>query len=165
VLYRTSAFALGEGASVILENVITNCPKGHAARFLDGAYTVKDNILNLAGTSPETLRVMRGIAEQAVAGKIGTREAAAKIIDLAPSLAPIFEANASKLLPYLALLVYLIIEITKAASGGDRVVIENHTTIIREVIEFTDDQQLSKRQKRRLEGKAKSKRRSGDRSI
>jgi hypothetical protein len=117
-LFSNSALALGAGAVLTLSNCSTNCPKGHEAHFLDGSYSLQNSVLELATTSPETLRILQKLAEQVIEGELGQQDAAEKILELAPSLAPIFNRKSSDLLPWFALLVYLIVELAKAGLGN-----------------------------------------------
>ena len=171
--FKSNAVGLGAGASVMMSNCITTCPRGHDAKFLDGAYSVKDNLLELASTSPETLKVIRALAEQALAGKMKREDAADRIIELAPSLAPILRDSRADLLPYLALLVYLVVELAKAAMPTSQppTIINNWPTIKNEItVQQSEskepysapterienkDHKHSKRKARRLRGKAK----------
>jgi len=120
-LFNNSAFALGAGASVTIVNCTTNCPKGHTAHFLDGSYSLQDSVLALATDSPETLDILRRLAEQVLDGEIEQKAAAEKIVELAPSLAPIFNGKSQDLLPWFALLVYLVVELAKAGFGNNGV--------------------------------------------
>ena len=167
-LYSNSAFALGANAVFNLSNCSTICPKGHSARFLDGSFSLQNSVLELATNSPETLNILRRLAEQVMEGELGQQEAAEQIVELAPSLAPIFNRKSSDLLPWFALLVYLVVELAKAGlgnSGASQV----PPVIINQIITQQNNEQAvpspsetetwsldksrSKRQKRRDQGK------------
>jgi hypothetical protein len=155
--FHSNAFGIGGSGSIHLIDCATDCPRGHPAKFLYGSYSVKDNLLSLATGSPETLRIIRELAEKAVAGRIKQEEAVEKIVDLAPSLAPIFQGNKSTLLPYLALLVYLIVELAKAMVSGSQppTAIHNKNEITIQQPVFQEPERQSKRKARRDRGKAK----------
>lgn len=168
-LFHSSAFALGANVSVTIQNCKTNCPVGHEAHFLDGSYSLHDNILSIATTSPDTLRLLKDLVERAINGELDKREAAEKIVELAPALSPIFSSRSSDLLPWFALLVYLIVEIAKISLAAPRDHIGQYTPITinktynyqnnyfgggsAETGTWATDPYQSKRQRRRERGK------------
>jgi len=162
-LYAWRGIVISGQATIHAENIVGECPKGHEARVLDGTYTLRNNILTLSAADPRALSKIRTIAEKAMAGAMSYEKARDEILELSPTLGPALKDNASSLLPWLALLVYLIVEIGKIAAGSDPkpTVIENSTTIKNEI--FIEQQEVersgkgnySKRKQRRIRGKLK----------
>lgn len=168
-LFANSAIALGAGAGVnIGESCFINCPKGHTGHFLKGSYSFQDSVLQLASSSPETLSLLRILAEGVVRGEVDREEAAARIIELAPALAPAFSGKPSDWLPWFALLVYLIVELAKVGLSNNESKIAA-PVIINQIYNQTQQSQVdtrpsetgtwvidrtrSKRQKRRDRGR------------
>lgn len=119
-LFHNSAIALGPGGGIVMEAASTiGCPKGHKAHFLKGSYSFQDGVLQLASTSPETLNLLKSLSEGVIRGEVDREHAAAKIIELAPALAPAFTGKPSDWLPWFALLAYLVVELTKVGLANN----------------------------------------------
>jgi hypothetical protein len=159
----------------ILGGGVTDCPRGHKATFLKGTYTIRDSILHLASSSPETLQAIKKIADAARTGKISAETARDQINELSPGLSSVLTGNSGNLLPYLALLAYMIVELGKATLLGPTqpAIVQNQINITKSIIGSVnspsadhasggckikcDDDHHSKRQKRRLKGAARRK--------
>lgn len=112
-IFPFKGIALGEGVSIGLENIVTNCPVcGFGeARVSDGVYrATKDAIEVLAG--PDNTRAMaealKTITERLVGGQITHAEAAEKAAELSQKYAALLESCSKLGLPGIALLVSII---------------------------------------------------------
>jgi hypothetical protein len=165
-----SGIALGAGASISIQNSVFGCPRGHDSPIPDGTFKVRDGVVQIStvsGSEPVLERIRR-IASDAVNGKSDTEDAIKAIEALAPSLSPILKlaGNKSSLLA-LALLLWFIVEMTKALSGSSAskpIHIENRPTTINTIaIDRTaasntpelSPTKNSKRKQRRLRGKSR----------
>jgi hypothetical protein len=175
-----SGIALGGHARINIRNSAYGCPRGHFCPIPDGAFQVRDGVVEIStasGSSEPVLERIRRLASDAIKGKTDAEEALQAIEAIAPSLSPIlklFGHNNSLLV--LALLLWFIVEMTKAlhpADAGKPIHIENRPTIVNKIaIEkgvsanaelaptnssvSNHNNQNSNRKKRRLRGKQRN---------
>jgi hypothetical protein len=174
----SSGIALGAGATIGIENSVSQCPRGHMSPIPDGTFQVRDGVLQIttASGSESVLQHIRRLASDAISGKTEADEAIKAIEALAPSLSPILKLiGKNNSLLALALLLWFIVEMTKVLNPGGTgaskpIHIENRPTIINQItvdkgisahaeLSPTDrgvtnhKNQDSKRKKRRLRGK------------
>jgi hypothetical protein len=170
-----SGIVLGEGSQITASNNLSNCPRGHTTRVLEGTFQVRDGVLHIQGQNAERIRKL---ALKAVKGQADADEALKTIEAIAPSLGPIIKLfGKNNTLLAVALILWFTVEITKALhpSGGHSrpIHIENRPTIINKITidegmsahaELTptnrsvthNKNENSKRKKRRLRGKQRS---------
>jgi hypothetical protein len=167
-----SGIALGQGASISIKNSVYGCPRGHDSQIPDGTFSVRDGLVQVStesGSEPVLERIRR-LATDAVKGKSNAEEAIKAIESLAPGLSPVLKlAGTNNSLLVLALLLWFIVEMTKAFNAGsvsNPIHIENRPTIINKITidsnissNFIRDDKNSKRKQRRLRGKYKQSKR------
>jgi hypothetical protein len=162
------------GATVVMQNVKFQCPRGHTTQMPDGTIEVRDGVVHIAAPGEESIPVLekiRRLAQEAVEGKTDADTAIAAISEIAPSLAPLLKATkGSGALVVLALLLWFVVQMTNALQSERRsgTVVDNRPTVINQItinervpkateLAPTDrGVKHSKRKKRRLRGKEKS---------
>lgn len=161
-----TGIVLDETASIGISSCQFGCPKGHTSSILEGTFRARDGVLHVfgaGGDSRPVLERIRQLAEAAIAGDTDQNAAIDAIAALAPSLAPMLKATkGSSGLVALALVLWFIVEMTKAFNSGDSsqprpIIIQNTPTVVNEI---TIGQNLphqvyksSKRKKQRDRGK------------
>jgi hypothetical protein len=104
---------LGEGATIGIGNVATNCPVcgSKHARVSEGVYQANSTAIQVLSAPESTyaiIEALKVLAEQAAKGQISKEEAIQKAGDLSPKYAALMEAFTRLGLPGLALLVTII---------------------------------------------------------
>ena len=81
---------LGEGSSVYMRGNVTRCPRcGGWANYYDGAFTVKDGVLEVLSATEltrERIEAMAAVARLARDGTITSEEAADRLSDAVPAI-------------------------------------------------------------------------------
>lgn len=169
--YQSNAIGLAPGASVRMVGVGSRCPRGHDAEFLEATYSRGTEggleILDPTETSREILLKALGIVKEAKAGQLENEEAIDVVKALVPQAAPLIELwqKNNKWAPHitiaclLMLLVWMLNRDEPATVINQNIV--NHITInqsyssedAREAKAYREQNERSKRQRRRVSSK------------
>jgi len=113
---------------------VSNCPLGHRAVFLDGAYSIQEGILHLRGSDIVAFRRITEIVSGVAKDEIDPKAAQDEISILSPELSALISAAAGNNLSLKTILIWISICIT-AITGGTAIAanfVENIRTIFGE---------------------------------
>ncbi len=159
--YPCSFMRVGGGGTIVVgDSVITNCPLGHQARFLEASYTSTQpdvlEVFNPSAKSKEIFARARQIAEEARAGTRDKGEAIEAIKALIPEAAPIISLwqsnNRWSIYVIIAMIIWMLRSCdVDSSNSGDTYHFEQHNHYYSaDGREYRESEKLSKRKARRV---------------